>query len=80
MVHHCSEIIRLLSDYIDGEMDDGTRALLEQHLEDCPPCDEFLAQFKSSMKMVAALRNEKLPAEMKTRLHSFLAQKIVERE
>jgi anti-sigma factor RsiW len=72
-------MVNLLSDYIDGEMDAETRAHLERHLEDCPPCDEFLKQFRSSIRMVNQIRCEKIPSEMKTRLHNFLREEISKR-
>lgn len=76
MAHTCKEILQLLSDYIDGEMDDETRERMRQHLEDCPPCDEFLDEFRSSIKLVHETRNETMPDEMKRRLHNFLTEEV----
>jgi mycothiol system anti-sigma-R factor len=80
MVHTCAEIVKLLSEYIDGEMDEESRAHLEAHLADCPPCDEFLAEFKNSVKLVNQIRGEKIPVEMKQRLHNFLNAEITKRQ
>jgi anti-sigma factor (TIGR02949 family) len=79
MAHTCAEIVKLLSDYIDGEMDDVTRARLEQHLQDCPPCDEFLDEFRNSVKLVNQIKKETIPQEMKRRLHDFLNTEIARR-
>jgi len=76
MGHDCSKFLELLSDYIDGEMSPESRARLEQHMVDCPPCDEFLKEFRNSVKLTRQIRCEQIPLEMKQRLHAFLAGKI----
>jgi len=76
MKRQCSEIADLLSEYIDDEMDPASRANLEKHLEDCPPCDEFLRELRGSIELTRKIRTERIPSEMQRRLRSFLEGKI----
>jgi mycothiol system anti-sigma-R factor len=34
----CSEVLALVYGFLDGELDDGSRASIAQHLEECGPC------------------------------------------
>jgi anti-sigma factor RsiW len=42
----CREAVSLMSDYIDGVLDERDRARLDAHLADCPLCTEYLAQLR----------------------------------
>lgn len=42
----CREAVALMSDYIDGVLDDNDRTRLDAHLSDCPLCTEYLAQLR----------------------------------
>lgn len=52
----CSEVLAVLSDYIDGQLDEGTRAQLEAHVAVCAVCERFGGSVGAS---VAALRRQK---------------------
>lgn len=75
----CHEIVELLSDYVDGEMDEETRARLDEHLEDCPPCLRFLDTFREMIRATHRVRCEEMPAELRDRLHQFLKQNVYHR-
>jgi anti-sigma factor RsiW len=51
----CSEVLALLSEYVDGELDSSAVQNIESHLLGCPNCDRFGASFGS---MVVLLRRE----------------------
>ena len=51
----CSEVLALLSDFVDGELDSAVEKQVEGHLLGCPDCDRFGRNFGS---MVIALRQE----------------------
>lgn len=51
----CSEVLALLSEYVDGELDDSAVEKVESHLLGCPNCERFGRNFGS---MVVALREE----------------------
>lgn len=51
----CSEVLGLLSEYVDGELDASAVEKVENHLSGCPNCERFGRNFGS---MVISLRQE----------------------
>jgi|GEM_PF-323404 len=49
----CDEVLAVLSDYVDGVLDDATRAQVEAHVQECDECARFGADFAA---MVGAIR------------------------
>lgn len=43
----CSEIVELMTDYIEGLMEPSLRERFERHLANCPPCEEHLRQMRA---------------------------------
>jgi len=42
----CRDAVALMTDYLDGRLDERDRARLEEHLAACPHCSEYLAQLR----------------------------------
>lgn len=42
----CREAVQLMSDYLEGRLDERDRVRLERHFDDCPHCVEYLAQLR----------------------------------
>ncbi|HEV8335365.1 MAG TPA: zf-HC2 domain-containing protein [Candidatus Polarisedimenticolia bacterium] len=72
----CREVFGLLSDYVDGELSPETRGALEEHLGACPPCERFLKTFQKTRALCRENLLEEMPDELRTRLHSFLKDRI----
>lgn len=53
----CSEVLALLSEYVDGELDAQAVESVETHLLGCPNCERFGESFG---KMVVSLRQDAL--------------------
>ena len=51
----CSQVLALLSEYVDGELDPGAIDKIETHLLGCPNCERFGKNFGA---MVVSLRQE----------------------
>lgn len=51
----CSEVLAVLSEYVDGELEDSAVGQVENHLLGCPNCERFGRNFGS---MVVSLRKE----------------------
>ena len=71
----CSEVLELLSEYLDGELPSDSAALVDAHVSGCDNCARFGVQFGA---MVTALRQElqdapPLDAEVRLRLQARLA-------
>lgn len=51
----CSEVLAVLSEYVDGELTDSGVGKVESHLLSCPNCERFGRNFGA---MVVSLRRE----------------------
>ena len=67
----CAELGRLLSAYLDGELDPGTAAWAAHHLEQCPGCTpeaDALAELRGALRELGVP-----PADAVTRLREWLS-------
>ena len=51
----CAGVQRLLSAYIDGELDAASRRAVDEHLQGCEPCRHDLASLTKTVNMIHAL-------------------------
>jgi anti-sigma factor (TIGR02949 family) len=70
----CGEVLAVLSDYLDGDLDPGVRARVEEHLRGCEGCARFGGEFQATVR---ALREHlsaaaPLPAGLRERIHRAL--------
>lgn len=56
----CFQVLAVLSDYVDDELEGGTRAKVEAHLAGCDACTKFGGEFGA---VVMALRKQLKPDE-----------------
>jgi anti-sigma factor RsiW len=73
----CSDVLAVLSDYIDGTLDAATRSHVEDHLRGCDWCEKFGGRFTD---VVQALRKnletpKPLSADVAERLRRRLRQR-----
>lgn len=68
----CEEAIHLLVEYLDGELDAGSRGDLERHLDICRSCYSR-HEFESGLKeRVAGLAQEPVRAEFQNRIRTLI--------
>src|SRR5437899_5194582 len=76
---NCEEATKLMDGYLDGELDPITSQTIEQHLRECPNCDQA---YKTHRSLVRALGNAtpyyKAPPELLERIQSSLRKEIGE--
>ena len=63
----CTDIVRLLADYLERQLPPAVHADLEQHLAKCPRCVVQLRTYESTVSLLRSLREEELPPDL--RLH-----------
>jgi anti-sigma factor RsiW len=51
----CVELVDMVTDYIDGELDEGERTSVERHLEGCEACRAALDQFQTVIRLSGRL-------------------------
>ena len=59
----CPEVVELVTAYLDGALDRAQAARFEAHLEGCPECTAFVAQFARTLTALGALPPEQPAAE-----------------
>ena len=66
----CQELVELVTDYLEGALDDDVRTRFDQHLAVCPGCDTYLDQMKETASLLGAIPVESLSSEMRASLLS----------
>jgi mycothiol system anti-sigma-R factor len=77
MGHHdggldCNEAVHVLYHYLDGELTDERRAVIQAHLEACPPCFEGY-EFEFELRQVIAKKcRDEVPPDLRARIADAL--------
>ena len=70
--HHCSDVVRDLYLFLDGEITEERRVTIAAHLEECSPCFEAF-DFEAELRIVVAARSRaELPEEVRQRVLGVL--------
>ena len=56
----CREVVELVTDYLDGGLDQQTTKLVQDHLDACPDCDTYLEQVKQTISVLGTVTPEHL--------------------
>lgn len=51
----CSELVELVTAYLDGALDLDTRARFDAHLLECDGCENYLQQLRGTIKTLDTL-------------------------
>ena len=74
---NCEEIKNLMDAYLDGELDPVTSQKVEQHLRDCPKCEQaYEVQTVMAHAISQAAPYYKAPPELRERIQSSLRNEI----
>jgi len=72
----CNHVWEHISAYIDGEVDAGLRAEIDQHLETCEICSAVLDSTRNVVVLMADDRVFEVPAGFSARLHARLDREL----
>lgn len=64
----CQDLVELVTDYLDGALDEHTAVRFEQHLAVCSGCDTYLQQMKETASLLGEILVETLSEEVQTTL------------
>jgi len=64
----CADIVKLVTDYLEGRLTPAEQRRFEGHVAICPPCRAFLDQTRTTVALVGSLREEDVPADMEEHL------------
>ena len=56
----CRELVELVTDYLEGQLTARDRARFMRHLSACDGCTSYREQFRQTIKLTGALREEQL--------------------
>jgi anti-sigma factor RsiW len=65
----CNELVELVTAYLDGSLDLDTRARFDVHLLECDGCENYLQQFRETVRAVGGIRDDELDPAFRDRLH-----------
>lgn len=64
----CRELVELVTEHLEGALDQVTEQRMLQHLADCGDCETYLEQMRATAALAAALPAEELPEHLPARL------------
>jgi anti-sigma factor RsiW len=72
----CSELVEIITDYVEGALSPADRAHFEDHLAACEGCRVYLDQMRLTIQATGQLREKSIPPQAKeTLLEAFKAFK-----
>jgi anti-sigma factor RsiW len=68
----CNELVELVTAYLDDALDSDTRSRFDTHLLECDGCENYLQQFRETVRTVGRIRDDEIdPAFRKRLLDAF---------
>jgi anti-sigma factor RsiW len=68
----CRELVEVITDYLDGALPPEDRLRFDAHLAECPPCTEYVEQFRHTIATAGRLEADQLsPATREALLQAF---------
>ncbi|HXE76381.1 MAG TPA: zf-HC2 domain-containing protein [Candidatus Xenobia bacterium] len=64
----CRELVRVITDYIEGVLPPAARKRFEEHLALCEGCQTYLDQMRKTIQVVGRLSEESIPSGAKAAL------------
>lgn len=72
---NCSDFLKELTDYLDGAIDDRTKAELDEHLAWCHNCFVICNTTKMTIEIYRDQELYELPDDLRTKLRSAIINK-----
>jgi anti-sigma factor RsiW len=60
----CQQAVELVTDYLEGALQDAERRRFERHLAACPHCTEYLAQMRATIELAGHVTPDDLTPQM----------------
>jgi anti-sigma factor RsiW len=64
----CSELVEIVTDYLEGVLDPAMTAAVERHLVLCPHCEVYIEQMRETISAVGHVPVDTLSEQAKTDL------------
>jgi anti-sigma factor RsiW len=70
----CDHLVELVTEYLDGALDEATVAEFEAHLALCPGCAEYLEQIRTTVNSLGRVSLDGLSYSARARLLAAFAE------
>lgn len=64
----CSEVVELVTDYLERALPPDEAALFEQHLNFCDGCAWYVDQIRTTVDTVGRIEPEEVPPDVRSQL------------
>ena len=65
----CQELVELVTDYLEGALEDGDLRRFEEHIARCGGCTRYLEQLRATIRIAGTITTDDLSPEAE---HSLL--------
>jgi len=76
MVVNCEQVWREISNYLEGDVDPGLRAAMDEHFKDCKRCVAVLDGMRNVIQLYGDERMVEVPLGFSHRLHRRLEENM----
>lgn len=71
----CHDLLKMLNEYVEGDIDPAVCKELEKHLAGCNPCKVVIDNIRKTVSLYKNDQVYELPLDFKQRLHQALQDK-----
>lgn len=71
----CEELLKMLNEYVDGNVDPGVCESFEKHLAGCNPCQVVVDNIRKTITLYKDGQPYELPLQVHERLHTTLRER-----
>jgi predicted anti-sigma-YlaC factor YlaD len=64
----CQELVEIVSNYLEGALQEADRERFDAHLEICEGCRRYLDQMRTTIRVVGALTEDDLDPDARDQL------------
>ncbi len=64
----CRELVEVVTDYLEGTLAPDDRRRLEEHLDVCPYCAEYVAQMRQTIDALGEISEESIAPQTRDEL------------
>jgi anti-sigma factor (TIGR02949 family) len=68
----CEEMLKMLNEYVDGELDPSICEQLQEHLAECDPCRVVVDTIRKTITLYRDGSHYELPVQFREKLHENL--------
>jgi len=72
---NCKKVLREISSYLDGDLDEELKRVLEAHIKMCHHCQVVFDTTRKTIELYCDGKLFPLPDEVRSRLHEALRRK-----